>query len=300
MIKKSTCVVVVTYNRKELLKENISALVNQTCSIDKILVVNNCSTDGTDKLLNDLSKKYNNLEAYNMEKNIGGAGGFNQGLKIAYASNCDYIWIMDDDTIPEPDALENLLGKVSLNELENWSFLCSNVVWKDNKACLMNIPEVTHDWNYMLKFGLTKLKSTSFVSLLIKRQDIEKVGYPISQFFIWGDDVEYTKRLATLAPGYLVTDSVVTHKMNQNCDVNIVSEEKSRVDRYFYEYRNKSYTSRKSGLSSYVNYLNYVIKSITKVIIRKNDSKIKKVKVILQGFIKGIFFNPKIEFPEDI
>ena len=43
--------VVVTYNRQQLLSECIDALRNQTRKLDKILVVNNCSTDNTERWL---------------------------------------------------------------------------------------------------------------------------------------------------------------------------------------------------------------------------------------------------------
>lgn len=101
--------VVVTYNRKVLLKECINALLQQTLKNIIISIIDNASTDGTE----DFIAEYVDGEKvyyYNTGANIGGAGGFNYGMKIAVnEKKCEYIWIMDDDTIPEPDAAEKLI-----------------------------------------------------------------------------------------------------------------------------------------------------------------------------------------------
>ncbi|MBK6915081.1 MAG: glycosyltransferase [Ignavibacteriales bacterium] len=97
--------VVVTYNRLELLKQCIESIRNQTQKLDKIIVVNNDSIDGTFEWLNSQE----DITHIN-QKNLGGAGGFYTGIKTAYNNGFDWIWCMDDDGLPEINALENLLG----------------------------------------------------------------------------------------------------------------------------------------------------------------------------------------------
>ena len=83
---KTGCVVV-TYNRLELLKQNINALERQTYNLSKIYIVNNCSTDGT----GDYLAQYANnplFEIITLDKNIGGAGGFSIGIKKAVQIFC--------------------------------------------------------------------------------------------------------------------------------------------------------------------------------------------------------------------
>ena len=101
--------IVVTYNRKELLRENISALIKQSYRDHDILVIDNASTDGTQKMVEELNNPF--IRYYNTGKNLGGAGGFSYGLKIAAEGNYRYAWIMDDDSIPENSALESLINK---------------------------------------------------------------------------------------------------------------------------------------------------------------------------------------------
>ena len=99
--------VIVTYNRKKLLKENIEALLNQTFKDHDILIVDNNSNDGTKEMVAEIQD--NRIKYYNTGKNLGGAGGFAFGLRKAIELGYLYAWIMDDDSIPTPTALENLL-----------------------------------------------------------------------------------------------------------------------------------------------------------------------------------------------
>lgn len=290
--------VVVTYNKSKLLEENLSSLLNQTLRLDKIIVIDNCSTDNTGSLLEEYSKKYDAIEYHRLEKNIGGAGGFNTGIKIACKGGYDYIWIMDDDTIPNSNALEMMVENKFIKENSNWGYICSNVLWVDNNPCLMNIPAPHKIWNDRIGYGLVRLACTSFVSILIKRSVVEEVGLPISEFFIWGDDYEYTTRISQKYPGYMAIDSVVVHKMNKNTDVNIVAEEGSRVDRYYFEFRNKFFIMRNEGKKNTLHYFLYVLKTIVKVLKSKNDNKKKKIKVILKGMFHGFRFRPKVEYLE--
>ena len=100
MIKVNT--VVVTYNRKNLLKLCIDKLLEQSYAINKIIIVDNASNDGTREYLHELIDDV--FDIVFLDENLGGAGGFYFGIKRAYEIGCDYLWIMDDDTISTPSA----------------------------------------------------------------------------------------------------------------------------------------------------------------------------------------------------
>ena len=289
------CAVVVTFNRLELLKLTIEKLKSQTRALDEIIIVNNASTDGTKEYLDRMND--DTIISFNLDKNIGGAGGFNYGIKLAYEREADLVWIMDDDTIATEDALLNLINglKNLKNKKIDVGFVASNVLFKDNKPCLMNIPKVSEQWNELAGENLIKLDHTSFVSVLITREAIKTVGLPISEFFIWGDDVEYTSRIVKDFEGYMVTDSIVHHYMNENSRIDIIKTEPERIGRYFYEYRNTYYINKKQGMLSLMKFYLYVIKSLIKVVIKNNTGKLKKISIIIKGVIAGIKFNPKIE-----
>lgn len=289
--------IVVTYNRKKLLKENIESLLAQTYRDFDILIVDNASTDGTyDEIKNFINN--NEMKYINTSKNLGGAGGFSFGIKYAINHSYNYCWIMDDDTIPQSEALESLVNK-SNRLLGKFSFLCSLVKWIDNSICKMNVPGIDKKWIYKLNDSIENLipvEYCSFVSCFINLRYVKKVGLPIKEFFIYADDYEFTQRLYSEENGYLDTDSVVIHKMTKNNSLNFAEESLERINRYVYMYRNSMYISRKKGFLSILKRILICLHDILNILIKDNDNKFKKIIIIIIGTTKGVIFNPKIEF----
>ena len=81
---KKVAAIVVTYNRKELLRECLQALLAQTISNLDILLIDNASTDGTKEYIADIVEANPSICYMNTGSNLGGAGGFHYGLKKAY------------------------------------------------------------------------------------------------------------------------------------------------------------------------------------------------------------------------
>ncbi len=96
--------VVVTYNRKELLRECIEALLKSDAPSD-IFIIDNNSTDGTKEYIADIVKDNDNVIYKHLKRNVGGAGGFSAGMNYVVKRGYKYVWIMDDDTIVKPDTL---------------------------------------------------------------------------------------------------------------------------------------------------------------------------------------------------
>ena len=102
-----TAALIVTYNRKNLLKECIEALTCSETPCD-IFVIDNASTDGTQEAMQDFVDQ-GVIAYHNTGANLGGAGGFNFALKTALKRDYEYFWIMDDDCIVQPDSLTQLM-----------------------------------------------------------------------------------------------------------------------------------------------------------------------------------------------
>ncbi len=289
---------VVTYNRKNLLKENLEALLKQDYSEFDILVVDNASTDGTKEFMENF--KNNERVIYeNTGANLGGAGGFHYGLKKAVEKGYDYCWLMDDDTIPKENSLQILVDKSK--EINNeFSYLCSYVEWIDGTPCKMNQVIADRLWfdeaEKLHSKRMLKLKSCTFVSVFINLEVTKKVGLPVRQMFIYGDDHEYTTRLSKEKSGYFVFDSVVVHKMGSNQGYQIEDIPKERISRYFYDSRNRLYRAKKEGFREIIGYFYWFITSFGKILIKSKDKKGYRMWIILKGFGAGLFFNPKIEF----
>lgn len=291
--------VIVTYNRINKLKRNIQAILKQNFSVSTIIIVDNNSTDGTREYLENLQSHNKSVHVYSLSRNIGGAGGFNYGLKRAVMDfEDDYFWIMDDDTIPEKNALKNLNAAITFLHGE-FGFLSSNTRWINDSPALMNVPMPTRDWNEKVSEGLVKVKYATFVSLVIPRKMVIKVGLPFSQFFIWGDDVEYTSLISRVATSYFVKDSIVIHEMDSNNESNILTSSEERITRFYYDFRNRYVIERrdkgliKGNLKATIYGLTFIFR-----IISTKDQSIKKIMPVIKGCIVGLFFYPKREFIE--
>jgi len=262
----TVCAVVVTYNRKELLLECLEALRKQTRPVQGIYLIDNASTDGTPELLLEKSyiaelppkelkepweKEFEiknltdgqpiKLHYVRMHENTGGAGGFHEGVKRAYEKGYDWLWLMDDDTIAHREALFTLKEKINLFGLDNkkLGFVCSKAIWTDKTPHIMNIPGIKQlvngvPFNFYEDKGVLLVETASFVSLLVSREVIKKVGLPLKEFFIWADDVEYTLRITKNGfVGLYVAESFVTHKTKTN-----YSATKMYDWRFYYNVRN--------------------------------------------------------------
>lgn len=178
--------VVVTYNRLQDLKKCIEALQNQTFTDFDILVINNGSTDGTDKYLESIK---NNIKHIN-QSNQGGAGGFYKGMKYGYDNGYKWIWMMDDDGLPDNHQLEELFKY----RKESW-YLNALVLDKDNKEQFAFIPDDKRiKLNEIQKTDLTDKIVHPFNGTFYNIELIKKIGFIKKEMFIWGDEKEYTFR----------------------------------------------------------------------------------------------------------
>lgn len=288
---KKIVAIVVTYNRKDLLKKCVEKLQNQTNPLD-ILVIDNASTDGTKELFNN---KEDSVKYFNTGSNLGGAGGFSFGIKKAVELGYEYLWILDDDTMPTSTALEAFMNKDK--ELKGqYGFLTSKVLWKDNTICTMNIQKVTK-WKQLKNFDtIHSVQYASFVSLFIKASTVRKVGLPYKEFFIWADDWEYTRRISKNEKCYFIPQSVVHHWCNSNVGANIITADSDRMDRFEYMYRNDVVMYRQDGIEG--NFYLMIRNMLHRIRIIKDGRDVKEKKTLIKNATKeGKCFNPKIEFP---
>lgn len=288
--------VVVTYNRKALLQECVDAILAQSVSVERLILIDNNSTDGTESFLKEKGYLDNPVIEYiKLPENIGGAGGFHEGMKKAREHQPDWVWIMDDDTVPTPTCLEELLharkaikGKVS--------FLASAVRGMNHEA--INVPKLSRkqfskytDWYEYLDQGIAQIVKATFVSLLINIEAINQCGLPWKEFFIWGDDSEYTQRIIRdYGPAYMVGKSLAIHKRVGSDELSLVKEQnKNRIPMYFYYYRNNLI-----GFWEYENAL-YRFLCMGKLgydffgVLFKGKYKLKKMGVILKAFFVFVF-----------
>ncbi|MGX6408210.1 glycosyltransferase family 2 protein [Weissella confusa] len=293
----SVSAVVVTYNRLPFLKEVIQALQNSATIVDHIIIVDNNSNQETFDYLTALGDQ---IEYVHLDENIGGAGGFNRGVRYFMEhTNDEFVWLMDDDTVPSATTLTELV--TFAKQTPNFGFLASDVRWTDGTRAKMNNPAPKNRLKKIPEDATEpeELMNATFVSLLMKRDIINQIGLPITEFFIWGDDIEFTERAARIAPGYFVPAAKVTHKMAANVGSNIMNDSLDRLPRYFYSYRNKVYYGAKRNFIGHMKSNTRITLEAIRLMFAPNvDNRLKRLSVLIKGVKAGIVFRPEIEYVE--
>lgn len=236
----SVVAVVVAYNRRELLLEVLDALAVQTLAPTRVVVVDNASDDGSGSAA---ATHPSGVDLVRLTRNTGGAGGFAAGAAHALqTTDAEWLWFMDDDTVPTPDALAELIGAV--HDDERIVIAGSRVVWTDGSDHPMNTPRrkpfVRRAENRSAQGrGVLPVRSSSFVSMLVRSSAIRERGLPVADYFIWNDDFEFSTRLLRRRRGVFVPSSVVVHKT-----VKLGATDVDPGPRFYYEVRNKLWMLR--------------------------------------------------------
>ena len=293
--KNKVVAVIVTYNRKDLLKECIQSILKQKKVKSDILVIDNNSSDGTFEYINDFIKS-NQIIYLNTGENLGGAGGFNFGLRKACELGYKYLWIIDDDCIVHKDTLFNFF-EADKNLNGNYGFLSSKVLWKDGNLCVMNKQKKTFGkWLKDFDTNYQKIAMASFVSMFIKSDIIKEFGLPIKDFFIWTDDWEFSRRISRKLDCYYISSSVVTHKCKENIGASIDVVDGDRLDRFKYLYRNDCVLYRGEGFKGKILFSLRILFHKFRVYKSSKKDKKKRIDIINKAVKEGKKFYPKIEF----
>lgn len=252
--QETIAAVVVTYNRKDLLGQCLNSLRGQSRPLDAIYILDNHSTDGTyeslcaaDWIAPTECHGYEVVETTHpvrvpgspggrldvhyvrMPENTGGAGGFHEGMSRAAAAGFAWLWLMDDDLLTAPDALETLVRKK--NALQNAGhrpFLLNSLVVvrdePDSDKLVFPLQELSahgyprrgvYHWRLsdvrdQVKDGLYRW-ACPFNGTFVPTRAVTEVGLPNKDFFLWGDEKDFLWRAARRFDLYTVVDSKVFH-----------------------------------------------------------------------------------------
>jgi rhamnopyranosyl-N-acetylglucosaminyl-diphospho-decaprenol beta-1,3/1,4-galactofuranosyltransferase len=283
------CAVIVTYNRKELLRECLSAVLSQTRPPDHVLVVDNASTDGTPEMLRE---EFPQVEVLRLPENQGSGGGFHEGMKRTYEAGYDWLWLMDDDGYPLPDTLEKLLffprkdvlfrGCVILAK-EDPSLLAFDYPGRGSK------PVCTFDELLRMYSGRDFIEGfvNPYNGVLVHRKVVQAIGLPKAELFIWGDEAEYFWRakrkgvhIATVLTSFFVHPKDRMQKMRINLwRINFALPYVENPERFSILIRNHTYI-----------YLRYV--SVAKWIVKLAFYLVffrSRCRLILSSALRGAF-----------
>lgn len=224
-----TAVVLVTYNRLKCLKIAISKYEEQSFLPNIIIVVDNASTDGTYEYLDEWKNEESLISKHVIHNNVntGGAGGFYTGLKYSMQFDYDFVFLADDDAFVEKDTFRSLF---SCNKIFTQDVVaaCTSVINNgkleiSHRCRLKNnffVPSLSWvpEWEY--KKDIFYLDIVTFVGAAIKKSTIDKIGFPIKDYFIYYDDTEYFMRISKLGKVVCVPNSRIIHNTDGKLSIN--------------------------------------------------------------------------------
>lgn len=320
--------VVATYNRKESLGRCLDALLGQTIAIDCIYIIDNASSDGTAdylvekgyvdarvprrdgsvELVKSIAMRSRSdcssvIRYVRMAENTGGAGAFHEGLKRGYEAGYDWLWVLDDDGLPDSDALEKLLAAAGTTDGYAFNSLTIAIdrqnlaigftmyrgdTRKDGCRTIRNLSEIEND------SVVLNGQANFFNGSLIHRDVIKKVGLPNKDFFIWGDEVEYTLRIQDAGfKTYTVRNSFLVHPCHKARELHVLGRTMRFTPlppwKLYYAVRNSLYIDRKYKLSKYPNvrFVCKFLKNLAVALVLGKD-KIKAVCCLAMAFRDGL------------
>lgn len=242
-------VIIVTYNRKILLSACLKKLLEQSFNFSHLIVVNNASTDGTEGYIRESGLLNNEKIIWlNLLENTGGAGGFSAGMNYAFEQEADYVWMMDDDAIPYPTALEelikhatpqNIYASLAIQEKQiSWEMTVKqNEIWR-----------ATHNPSDISE--KMEVYSLPFLGFMIHRNLVEKIGLPDHSFFIAADDTEYCLRAKQAGSKlFLAGRSLIEHPKAQHQEYKVLGKKINYVSlppwKRYYDTRNRIFIAKK-------------------------------------------------------
>lgn len=194
-------IIILTWNGKQDTLECLESLRKINYQNYKILIVDNASTDGTEKIV---KSKFPNIDYIYNPENLRYAGGNNIGIDYAIKQNADYILLLNNDTIVEPNFLEHLI--ITAESEPSIGIVGPKIFYYDRPDLIWYAGGRIEWWKgWIYHEGIRKndmeyfnyKKETDFVTgccLLIKKEVIKKIGKLDKTYFIYGEDVDFCIR----------------------------------------------------------------------------------------------------------
>jgi rhamnopyranosyl-N-acetylglucosaminyl-diphospho-decaprenol beta-1,3/1,4-galactofuranosyltransferase len=159
-----------------MLANLLDDLRNQNRLPDEVIVIDNASRDHTETVVKG---NYPEVNYIRLRENMGSAGGYHEGIRRA-AKSSDFIYTLDDDVRLNPDTLAEIIRGFRLLE----------------KSLPCGIGAVRSVGERHPEIVPTQLDVFSWRGTLLKTDIIKEAGLPFQDYFLYGEDLEYSLRIA--------------------------------------------------------------------------------------------------------
>jgi rhamnopyranosyl-N-acetylglucosaminyl-diphospho-decaprenol beta-1,3/1,4-galactofuranosyltransferase len=292
----SVASVTTAFDCKSVLPRQLEALLRQTRKPQEIIVVDNASTDGTAKMI---AERFPQVTVLPMAENLGTGGALAAGLNYAaLVKRHDWVWTLDDDSVPNHDTLEALLqGADSATSTEgNAGMVAPLPVHLEAGACYAPLlwrdgfvkppAELLHQPIWFADLVISS-------GCLVRRDVVEKIGLPRVDFFIDFVDFEYCLRARS--HGYkiaVITGAKLAHQIGNSRKVHLPGYSRLWLEqapfREYYMSRNLAYAAwwlyPSNATKRFV--AGYLARHAGGVLLF-NSNKLACLKKMVQGFWDG-------------
>ncbi len=199
-----------------------------------IAVDNGSKNDSVSRIKNYFDKnKIHNYRFIILDSNLGFSGGNNVGIKYALKNGADYILLLNNDTLVEPDFLSELVKigesdkKIGLIGPKIYFYLSDKpprvwfaggkINWLKTRGSHLNYNQIDEEYKILGSRSHQKTDYLTGCCLLIKREVIEKIGVLSEDYFLYYEDTDYCLRAqesgwqCAYAPG-----ARIWHKISQS------------------------------------------------------------------------------------
>ena len=211
-------IVISNYNGWQDTVQCLESLQKQTYRDFEIILLDDASTnDSVQQLQRHLTE---NTVFLPQEANVGFAAANNVGMRRALADGCDWVLLLNNDTVAAPDFLETLLRETPAGAVSCPKMLFldpPDEIWFAGGELDRATGKVRHLGGHE-KDGpaFAEKKQVSFITfccVLLPRQVIEQVGFLDETLFMYCEDVDYCIRLADAGvPLWFLPDAKIWHK----------------------------------------------------------------------------------------
>ena len=203
-------IVICNYNKKDMVLSCIQAILEQKFTDYELFVCDNASTDGSASAIQEAYG--DRLTLLKNKENLGGSGGFNTGLRAAYATDCEYLMCVDNDALLDENAVGELVR--FLDENPKAGIAASKIYHLEAPDLVQNYGQTIDFQHYCTEVNFLNQPEDGTMppvvysdavpacSLLVRRSVIEKIGFLPEENFLYWDDTEWCVRAREA--GYLV------------------------------------------------------------------------------------------------
>lgn len=194
-------VVLPTYNGSKYIKQSIESIINQTYKEWELIVIDDCSTDDTNKIVQEYTLKDNRIKLYKNETNKRLPASLNTGFA---KTSGEYLTWTSDDNIYKENAFEKMIEYFQLNS--DVGFVFSNMTIIDENG---NIKQK----NSYIPSSMEEIKYKNIVgaSFMYKREVYKTIGdYDTSKFLI--EDYDYWLRISRKFKIGFINDSLYFYR----------------------------------------------------------------------------------------